>query len=219
MAITMRSDELNIVQEQVIEKRDILDIDTFFDEMYLTESEKKERKDLAKSIFVILSAILTVIKATETLKREHDVEYYKNFISESMKELYEKVFGSAKYSTYIDDFADNFIDVTMRSISSSNGVEYFTSDDRATVNAENESNAVHNRKQRDDAIVNGATHKTWITKRDKRVRKTHVAADGQTVEIDKPFLVGGYEMMFPMDKSRGAHSKECINCRCVTIYS
>ena len=34
----MRSDELNIVQEQIVEKRNIIPIDQFFDEMYLTES-------------------------------------------------------------------------------------------------------------------------------------------------------------------------------------
>ena len=220
MANRMRSDELNIVNtEQVIEEKNIEPIDLFFDEMYLTESEKNERKDLAKALFVIFSAILTIIKANETLKNEHDVAYYKDYVSDNMKSLYRATFGSDKYSSQIDTFADNFINVTMESILTGKKVDYFTSDARATVNAENQSNAVYNQNQFEEAIRTGKEHKTWVTMHDKRVRKSHVEADGQMVELDKPFLVGGYEMLFPLDQSLGAHSKECVNCRCCVVYS
>ena len=221
MATTkMRSDELNIIStEQKVEKRNIIGIDQFFDEMYLTESEKKERKDLAKAIFVILSAILTIIKANDTVGNEHDADYYKEYVSEKMKDEYRGTFGSDKYASQVDNFADNFIEVTMRNLSSSTNKDaYFTSDDRATVNAENESNTVFNERDYEDAVAEGKTEKEWLTMQDGRVRKTHQEADGQRVPIGDPFEVGGYLMMHPCDKSLGAHSKECINCRCLCIY-
>ena len=212
---TIKSDELNIVQDQIVEKRNILPIDQFFDEMYLTESEKAERKDLAKAIFVILTAILTIIKASEVLKNPHDIEYYKGYVDDNLRSLFSSTFIDADYSDEVKGFAESFIEATMRNIDK----EYFTSEDRATVNAENTTNSVYNRHQLDEAIRIGKTSKKWVTMHDQRVRKTHEAADGQEVAIDKPFEVGGYQMMYPLDKSLGAHSKECINCRCVVIYS
>jgi len=61
--------------------------------------------------------------------------------------------------------------------------------------------------------------KTWITARDGRVRDgpdaDHVAMDGVTVPLDEPFVVDGFEMMFPRDDSRGAPRREILNCRCI----
>lgn len=215
MAATMKSDELNIVQEQIIEKRNIIPIEQFFDEMYLTESEKAERKDLANGILLVLVAILTIIKTNEVLKNKHDIEYYKGYVDSNLRSLFSVTFPGNDYSNSIKSFANDFIDVTMRNLDT----EYFTSEDRAIVNAENTSNSAYNKHQYDEAIRTGKTIKKWVTKHDKRVRKTHEAVDGQEVAIDKLFEVGGYEMAFPMDKSHGAHSKECIGCRCVVIYS
>jgi len=46
--------------------------------------------------------------------------------------------------------------------------------------------------------------KEWIATMDSRVRPSHAAADGQVVDIDKPFEVGGVLMNAPSQ----------INCRC-----
>ena len=57
----------------------------------------------------------------------------------------------------------------------------------------------------------------WMCTKDARTRMTHGQADGQTVEGTKePFIVGGYKMMFPGDKSMGAPGHEIYNCRCTT---
>lgn len=211
----MRSDELNIVNtEQVVEKRNILPIDDFFDEMYLAKSEKEERKDLARNIFIILSAILTIVRTNEKLGNSHDIDSYKEYVSNNLEIVFRDTFGSEKYNSMIESFANDFIEVTIDHIDT----DYYTSDDRAIVNAENQSNAIYNKEQHEQAVQSGKTRKMWVTMHDQRVRKTHIEADGQEVDIDKPFLVGGYEMMFPVDKSLGAHSKECINCRCSCIY-
>lgn len=59
------------------------------------------------------------------------------------------------------------------------------------------------------------SHKRWVTRHDDRVRFTHKLADGQTVPRDMPFLVGGYTLRFPGDRS--AEYGEVVNCRCTLI--
>ena len=67
-----------------------------------------------------------------------------------------------------------------------------------------------------DAIdARGAGRKRWVTRRDDRVRPTHAAADGQTVPVGEPFIVGGWALMFPGDPV--APLVETAGCRCVLI--
>lgn len=57
----------------------------------------------------------------------------------------------------------------------------------------------------------------WMCTKDSRTRLAHGLADGQIVEgTKKPFIVGGEKMMFPGDKSMGAHGWNLYNCRCTT---
>ena len=211
---TMRSDELNIVgSEQVVEKNSVLDIDTFFDGMYLTDSEKEERKDLARNIFIVLSAILTIISANNVLGNEHDTQYYEDYVRDNLQTAYRNAFGNEKYNSQVSTFAKEFVDSTMRHI---NETPYFTSEERAIVNAETQTNSAFNRNQYEEAIERGKTKKVWVTMHDARVRKTHVAADEQETDIDKPFVVGSSLMQYPCDPD--GHAKEIVNCRCTCIY-
>lgn len=57
-----------------------------------------------------------------------------------------------------------------------------------------------------------ALEKQWLATLDNRTRHNHAAADGQTVEADKPFTVGGFALMYPGDPSGPGH--EIYNCRC-----
>lgn len=57
--------------------------------------------------------------------------------------------------------------------------------------------------------------KKWVATKDNRTRHDHGMADGQIVDYDKPFIVGGYKLMFPGDKSGPAH--EVYNCRCKMV--
>lgn len=59
--------------------------------------------------------------------------------------------------------------------------------------------------------------KTWASMEDERVRPDHARANGQTVPINKPFIVGGYRMQYPGDPS--APANQVINCRCTAVYS
>ena len=59
----------------------------------------------------------------------------------------------------------------------------------------------------------------WLATHDARTRHAHGAADGQRVKVDEPFIVGGEELMFPGDTSRGASGWNIYNCRCCLISS
>ena len=61
--------------------------------------------------------------------------------------------------------------------------------------------------------------KQWVTMGDMKVRSSHASANGQTVQINSPFIVGsGAMLMFPGDTSLGASVKDWINCRCYSAY-
>lgn len=54
--------------------------------------------------------------------------------------------------------------------------------------------------------------KRWIATKDNRTRHEHAMVDGQTVDGNQPFTVGGYPMMYPGDPSAPGHL--VYNCRC-----
>lgn len=61
----------------------------------------------------------------------------------------------------------------------------------------------------------GVTHTQWLSKRDARVRGTHVIADGQLRPIGAKFKVGKHELRFPGDPSGLPQSwPEVAGCRC-----
>ena len=57
--------------------------------------------------------------------------------------------------------------------------------------------------------------KKWIATKDERTRDSHKSADGQVVDYDKPFIVGGEELMYPGDENGSAGN--VINCRCTMV--
>ncbi|MFD4933402.1 phage portal protein [Streptomyces virginiae] len=77
------------------------------------------------------------------------------------------------------------------------------------------------------AVTNGAADataaaigpviiRTWVTRRDDRVRAAHAAMDGVTLPVGEPFRVDGYPMRFPVDQLAPLHLT--INCRCRLRY-
>lgn len=57
--------------------------------------------------------------------------------------------------------------------------------------------------------------KRWLATLDNRTRHAHAMLDGQTVDVDKPFKVDGYDIMFPGNSSAPGYL--VYNCRCTTI--
>ncbi|MFR6692448.1 phage minor head protein [Hominenteromicrobium sp.] len=58
--------------------------------------------------------------------------------------------------------------------------------------------------------------KRWSAVKDLRTRPEHGKADGQTVDVDKPYTVGGEKLMFPGDAAHGASGHNIYNCRCLS---
>ena len=56
--------------------------------------------------------------------------------------------------------------------------------------------------------------KEWLATLDGRTRHAHAMLDGQQADIDKPFKVDGYAIMFPGDTSAPGYL--VYNCRCTT---
>ncbi|MEC0125337.1 phage minor head protein [Paenibacillus pabuli] len=57
-----------------------------------------------------------------------------------------------------------------------------------------------------------AKGKKWRSAAGARTRKTHRKANGQVVDLDKPFKVGKSKLMYPGDPA--GSPEEIINCRC-----
>jgi len=69
----------------------------------------------------------------------------------------------------------------------------------------------------DNAVI-----KTWISTKDKRVRRSHghSGLDGKSVRgIDALFVspLTGAKLKAPGDRSHGAPASECVNCRCTFL--
>lgn len=58
-------------------------------------------------------------------------------------------------------------------------------------------------------------HKEWMATFDGRTRWQHADLDGQKRPLNKPFRIGGYEIMYPGDPT--AHPSMTYNCRCTLV--
>lgn len=58
--------------------------------------------------------------------------------------------------------------------------------------------------------------KKWVATNDARTRPAHSTANGQIVNMDEDFIVGGVPMKYAGDSKGGAAN--VINCRCVIVY-
>lgn len=81
--------------------------------------------------------------------------------------------------------------------------------------ARTEATAVHNFATLDALARDGHTYKRWVAHHDNLTRDTHLAADGQTVTLASPFIVGNEALMVPGDPA--GSPAVSYNCRCVIV--
>lgn len=204
-------DEINDISES-----NILSIDDYFDEIEeLTKEEKEKRKKFAYDMENILLFIFALFLTMRDYNYINE-EYIKAQLQSRYLELVGKYGVDIDFdvSEYIKQFSQDTVDATLR-----NGdTPYFTSDDRAVLIAENESQNTFNRQDYIDAIKAGKTRKQWVDIGDKRERKTHREVGGTVIPIEDYFLVGDSILLYPHDYSMNPEAKETVNCRCSIRY-
>jgi uncharacterized protein with gpF-like domain len=80
-------------------------------------------------------------------------------------------------------------------------------------------NAAATINAKETSVVTGQTlRKMWIATTDSRVRHDHAEVDRHVIGIDDYFIVGGYKMQQPGDRTHGAPASEICNCRCTVGF-
>ena len=221
----MKFDRLNVLSENETisdERKRIsrkkIPIHEYFEDMQISEEQKQKRIRLANLLLADVLFLFALSKGSNDKK--YLVKSFQNRYTESVKSVARQ---DKELSRYIRKVCENIVDTTLKNMKKSSdltnsvGDEYMTSIDRAMNIAENEANSILNNEHR-SALKNGCTKKKWISFGDERVRMDHANVDGEVVDINKPFHVGGYLMMFPKDDSLGAGLEEIVNCRCSVEY-
>ena len=192
-----------------------IDYATYFGEMDLSKKQKKERMELAQELeddilffFALISVLIQFNYPSMQLAVDGIENRYKVTLGRYMD-------IDDYLSDYISQFAQNIADVTQRHLND----EWYLSQDRAILIAENEANTNFNYAEFQNAIASGKKSKTWLTMKDKRVRHTHGKIDGKKIPIQSIFLVGNSELLFPKDETFSPDPNEVINCRCSIKYS
>lgn len=207
-------DEINDLSEY-----EIIDIDTYFDEMELSDKEKEKRKEFSKSM---VDAMLFIFALFSVMRQYNSVN--KQFIISQLQSRYsELVLQYMDIDKMVDDYIQKFSEEIVDTTLKYPGEEYYLSNDRATLIGVNEANSILGYSQLQEAKEKGYTRKTWVTEGDKKVRRTHREADMQEIPIDDYFVVGNSLMLFPHDNlseyGKYAEAKETVNCRCTAVYS
>jgi hypothetical protein len=81
-------------------------------------------------------------------------------------------------------------------------------------------NALVNESSILQARALGVTHAQWLSRRDRRVRATHRAADGQVRALSDRYRVGAFRLRHPGDPADlPASWPEVANCRCSLLLA
>lgn len=197
-------------------KSNILSIDEYFDGIEnLTDEEKEKRKKFSfemEDILLFIFSLFLTMKDFNYINQEYiEVQLQTKYLSLVKKYGVDIDF---EISEYIKQFSQETIEVTLRNVDT----QFFTSDDRAVLIAENESQNTFNRQDYIDAIKSGKTKKQWMDIRDNRERKTHREVGGTVLPIEEYFLVGDSLLLYPHDYSMNPEVKETANCRCSIRY-
>lgn len=191
-----------------------LPYEQYFGEMDLGDKEKEWRIELAKKLEDDMLFFFALIAVMKEYKYEN-TQYATNALEKRYK-------AHLKQYMEIDDYTDNrikkFVFDTLETTKKHSDDEWYISNDRAILIAENESNSSFNYKEYQEAVKNGKTKKKWITTMDNRARHTHRVLNGKTIPINSIFLVGNSEMYFPKDETFSPEECEVANCRCSIKY-
>lgn len=217
-------DEMNIIRTEKAKRVETANImrgfvESFFNEVY---------KDLQRGVFLhektdndYLTELITlyeifVEKVDKGIALDSDIIAKSKQFADFIHNTNKKVVMSASDKLFWDSI---LLGVPIKEKDIPQSVrKRFTQGQSATDIGINESLFIHNYINHKEYVDAGRVTHTWLTQEDERVRTPHAEADGQTVPIDKPFIIGGYKMMFPGDTlTDDAPGELVINCRCLEI--
>lgn len=206
-------DKLNNLQKKT--DRSVPPIEQFFREMELPIEEIENRTTLAYALYPVFTYFFFV---ASSMVAEGEVDYIYLYelvqrrYSDAIREYNESLLDDDKIKERITMISQEIVNTTIDKFEDA----YYTSSDRATMIAENETNSIADYEDFSEAIKNGCTMKRWVSMRDSRVRHDHADVDGTEIPINEYFLVGDDEMMYPCDLD--ASPEQTVNCRCVCEY-
>lgn len=220
-------DELHEPKTKFIERS--LPYEKYFGEMDLTPEQKKKRIEMAnrfEDMMLFFFALLGVMNEYSYVNDQFviaQIEAMYIAVLSGSNVLFNDTDKSKNNQIAVDNrlrsYAHQFAQQTVQTTNENANNDWYTSSDRAKFVAENEANTSYNYDENSEAIRNGNKFKTWVSMKDRRVRKTHARVDSEKIPIDEPFVVGSSEMMFPKDETLGASASEIVNCRCTVKYS
>lgn len=207
-------DELNILTAKAEElKQRSMPYELYFSEMKITNEQKEQRIEVSNNLEDMLLFVFALIGVMVQYNAVN-MEYVEIQVRNRYLSVVKRYVDDEHIRSYADGFVRDIVQTTFDHIDE----EYYLSMDRAMFVAENEANTSLNYADYVNALLDGKTKKQWISKRDKKVRKSHTRVDDKIIGIDKAFLVGDSFMLFPKDTSLGADASEIINCRCSVKY-
>lgn len=195
---------------------------------FLPKGEVKERAEVATLQEIELIALLNYMEAERRKSLDNFINNYGNF-SDELNRIYnlaDSAVFNEDYSPFSERFSEiqreewnKLLPVTLKRLKKAEendetAIFWLFAANRAERAARNNTNSLFNCKRFVDLKKQGYRYKQWHTIIDGRERATHAVANNQVVPIDQPFIVGGFQMMFPRDISFGAPPREILNCRC-----
>ena len=211
------ADELNNYEYVYSDKELESILKEYFDVMDISDEQKEKRVKVAKDFRDALLFLFTLI----TVAYEYDYFSFDYVAVQFKNKFSEVILKYGKYDEYLKQYVDkityNLLETTYRNANFEKK-DFWLSDERGIIVAENEANSFCNYENLQEAIEQGYTMKQWVTERDSRVRKTHKKIDGKTIPIDKYFEFPDCKGLFPHDASN-LSDKELANCRCTLKFS
>ena len=194
-------------------KNRAMSINQFFGEMNLPEEEEERRIRLAENLEVMMLTFFELVMLYGGVTPDNY-----DYLSGYLRDLYQQnLLVYVPIDEYLMTKTAVFADEVTRTTQDHADDEWYFSDDRALLIAENESQGTWEYEEFAQAVEAGKTRKTWVAIIDKVTRQWHREVNGKTIPIDDYFHVGSDLMLFSGDMN--ASDENLANCRCHTVYS
>lgn len=179
--------------------------------MELPQSEKDKRVSLGNLLYDAFLYVFLMMQTEVKVKGIIDKNFYVRSLEGRITDILND--NDIPYEdNYIPTLAKEVIDTTTRHLDD----DYYFSQERALLVAQNEANTVYNHKDYADAVKSGKKYKRWVTENDERVRPAHEEVNYTKIPINEMFHVGDDDMRFPHDWN--ASPDNIVNCRCTCEY-